>query len=210
MTQMNKKCSRCGDVKELSLFYKSKKEKDGHMHRCKTCDHANARARGNKKAEYMRRYTNTDAYKQRMAEKRRSAILERLQKKIVSAAELTDAQVRRWRRNAAARYFNRLQATPKWLSVEQKQRTTEIYATTQRLQELTATTYHVDHTVPLCNESVCGLHVWWNLQPLTERDNISKHTVFDPAIFPEQGEVAFPDGAGPTTTRNVAPEESEY
>jgi hypothetical protein len=33
-------------------------------------------------------------------------------------------------------------------------------------------------------------------KPLSEKNNILKNDAFDPALFPDQGEVAFPSGDG--------------
>ncbi|MDP2218543.1 MAG: hypothetical protein Q8J68_14795 [Methanolobus sp.] len=33
-----KKCSKCGELKELIAFYKDKREKDGHWNTCKLCE----------------------------------------------------------------------------------------------------------------------------------------------------------------------------
>ena len=41
---MNKKCIKCGEVKELTYFYKRKNAKDGHEYICKVCTKSKTKA----------------------------------------------------------------------------------------------------------------------------------------------------------------------
>jgi len=58
-------------------------------------------------------------------------------------------------------------ATPPWLNEEQMAEMKEIYDTCPE-------GCNVDHIVPLKNAIVCGLHVPWNLQHLTFKENMRK------------------------------------
>ena len=73
-----------------------------------------------------------------------------------------------------------LNATPKWLSKQQKKAISTIYREARRLTELTGVKHVVDHVHPLTGKNQagevisCGLHVPWNLKVVTEEHNLSK------------------------------------
>jgi len=65
-------------------------------------------------------------------------------------------------------YETRLkQATPPWLTPEQKH---EMYLIYKNRPE----GHHVDHRYPLNGKDICGLHVPWNLQYLPAAENLRK------------------------------------
>jgi 5-methylcytosine-specific restriction endonuclease McrA len=65
-------------------------------------------------------------------------------------------------------------ATPTWLSAEQKKQIREVYKIAITMTQMTGVQYVVDHIVPLRGETVCGLHVPWNLQVMTQEENLAK------------------------------------
>lgn len=66
------------------------------------------------------------------------------------------------------------QATPKWLTYRQKKEIRSLYIIAQTTTTITGVRYVVDHIVPLINDNVCGLHVPWNLQIITQAENLAK------------------------------------
>jgi 5-methylcytosine-specific restriction endonuclease McrA len=70
-------------------------------------------------------------------------------------------------------------ATPSWLTVEDFEEMVALYEKAKELTKITGIKHHVDHIIPLMNKNVCGLHVQWNLQILTESENISKGNRLD-------------------------------
>lgn len=68
-------------------------------------------------------------------------------------------------------------ATPKWLSTIQHKEIISIYKQAKKLSADTGVSYHVDHIVPLKGKTVCGLHVPWNLQIITQIENCKKNNV---------------------------------
>ena len=68
----------------------------------------------------------------------------------------------------------KLKATPKWLTEQHKKEIKEVYNLANQLTLLTGIEHEVDHIIPIKSEIVSGLHVPWNLQVLTRKENRAK------------------------------------
>jgi 5-methylcytosine-specific restriction endonuclease McrA len=73
----------------------------------------------------------------------------------------------------ARRKAAKLLRTPSWLNAVDFAEIEFTYMWCSALREC-GLDYHVDHIVPLQGETVSGLHVPWNLQVLTAKENVSK------------------------------------
>jgi 5-methylcytosine-specific restriction endonuclease McrA len=117
------------------------------------------------KQDYYAR--NTEAVIAR-AQARTVAQKNRYKKKYKSAnpelyKELTNVRRRRYR-----------EATPTWLSAEQKLEIRFHYRMAIALSRATGIPHAVDHIIPIQGEDVCGMHVPWNMQVITQEENLKK------------------------------------
>lgn len=182
-------CSRCSEEKPISEFNKEKRSKDGHNCACKVCIR-----------KYYKKYyaENTHVWEEYAArpevaqiqKRQRRQRYEKNKKEILAKnaeyyenhkkqiSENKKRWVRKnWQREKVRRSVRRhrtRQATPKWLSLEQKQQIFDIYMRTSKMRSESGEKYEVDHIIPILGETVCGLHVPWNLQSLTQTENRRK------------------------------------
>lgn len=76
--------------------------------------------------------------------------------------------------DTAKRRAAKKRATPNWLTKEMRREIVKLYKESILKRKATGIEHHVDHIVPLASDVVCGLHVPWNLQVLTEQKNLAK------------------------------------
>lgn len=178
-----KRCTYCSEQKNLADFHKNKRSKDGRAFRCKKCACQLRRqytkenpGAGRPSKEYLRKYYQDNRaerlqwqkeYRQRNLEARKKYDRERHK---VYYQLNKDKFLERYARRRASK----LNATPSWLTKEQRKEMKYIYSLAKDCKTLTGEEYHVDHIVPLQGENVCGLHVPWNLQILPSDLNLSK------------------------------------
>ena len=71
-------------------------------------------------------------------------------------------------------------ATPLWAYLDD---ILSFYEEAAKLTAKTGVSHHVDHIVPLQGKTVCGLHVPWNLQIITLKENSMKGNRYWPDMW---------------------------
>ena len=186
-----KYCRTCSSNKTTDQFYKHKGHSDGLSSNCKDC--VKARSKEYKKnnpekvkAAVQKCYKeNKDAY----AKKRKEYYKKHVKEAVQRAKEWAERNPNKmkecrtnWKRNnrhkvnfdTAKRRAGLLNATPSWLSEEDLDLMKSLYEESSNKSKKLGIKFHVDHIVPLISKYVCGLHVPWNLQVITEEVNLKK------------------------------------
>lgn len=153
-----KLCKTCGIEKTFTSFHKRGKK---YQPKCKEC----------KKEYHKLRYREKKEHILSLNKKWREENRERKREINLSWKKRCSGKVNS---HTAARRASKHNATPEWLTEEQKSEIEQTYWLARDLRSVTGEDYHVDHIVPLKGKDVCGLHVPWNLQVLPSDLNYLK------------------------------------
>ena len=171
-------CTKCKENKELTTFSKCSGNKDGYEYNCKSCRNIDSKQNNakievkekNKIYQKERREQSTyEEYRQKVYQKHKLKI--RQQHKVYDSK--SENKVKKLASGSKYR-ATKLNATPSWLTKDHFKQIESFYERAKELEEATGEKFHVDHIIPLQSKIVSGLHVPWNLQVLTEEENLRK------------------------------------
>jgi len=187
-----KKCTKCYENKELTSYYSNSSSLDGLTHSCKECIR-NYRILNDKKIKItlkkyreknkqnIKNYSDHNPNKLKIIRAKyylnnKIELIKKHQKYCELNRGIVNAKY-------AKRRASKLNATPKWLNLEHLKEIKNIYIQAKELEGLDNIKRHVDHCIPLQGETVCGLHVPWNLQILTAEENLSKTNNLNQKVY---------------------------
>jgi hypothetical protein len=181
-----RRCGKCKQNKPLHAFNKSKTGSNGYYFYCRGCASEvrklwytkNKTKRIRQTKEYAsknsekykilkhRWYENNKTYFRAHCanyEKKNPELRKSIAKKYYSSPR----GLAKARNQTAKRRARKLRATPPWLTSTHLKEIEAIYKNCPK-------GFHVDHIVPLQGKNVCGLHVPWNLNIVSAKENLTK------------------------------------
>jgi predicted transcriptional regulator len=124
---------------------------------------------------YRRNYEKTKEQRREYSRRYRAENADKMK-------EYTDAHRGEMAARLALRRAKKRNATPKWLTKEQRRQIQSLYVQSARLADETGVKHEVDHIHPLQHADLCGLHVPWNLRIITKSENSAKSNSFLPEL----------------------------
>ena len=178
-----KACKHCHQEKPFEAFYASSTHKSGYASWCKKCESERCKV----KAQRNRDARLVKAKQWRDANKDKQALA--IQAWRESNPERTAAIYRDWaernREKVNAKWMARDAAkkhrTPSWLTADEHWMIEQAYDIAAKRTQILGIQFHVDHIVPLQGKTVSGLHVPWNLQVITAKENQMKSNCLEAA-----------------------------
>lgn len=191
----SKVCKDCGKSKPIEDFPKNPSMLDGHLNNCRTCENARIEAYRvihprPRKPKIIKQTMTPAQIRRRHYDKNKKTLLAKRKAFRLKNIEREKARERKYLQNNRTvvrakngrRRAAETRAVPPWLNAIQKAQIQEFYEIAAARTVQTGVKHHVDHIVPLRGDGICGLHVAWNLQVLTEFENCSKHNKLIEAV----------------------------
>ena len=184
---MLKRCCKCKEEKDASLFYANKRMKDGLNTFCKACHKAdNVERKKVNRADPQFRATELafkKEYRSRTVEQR-AAYMEKWRAANREQINEHGRQYRRVRKEhynflCQKRKIDLLKRTPKWLTSDDLWMIEQAYELAGLRTKMLGVEYHVDHVIPLRGKYVSGLHVPLNLRVVPWFENQRKTNKFE-------------------------------
>jgi len=157
-----KRCVVCLEIKEINCFPARKDSKDGHRGDCIACH----------KLKNMDYFQNN---KHKIYKNKKEWLEKNPGKAAKSSAKWAKNNRPKLNARDAKRRAQEINATPLWLTAIQKAQIQEFYDVALAKTVQTGIVYEVDHIHPLKGEKLSGLHVPWNLQVISRKENRAKH-----------------------------------
>lgn len=156
-----KTCTKCRETKLFADFHKDKTHSDGYRSFCKSCV-----------SLYQRKYYVAN----------KDEVTARVLAWIDANRDRHNAKCARWVKSnpdkvnarTARRYATKTNATPSWLTADEKWMIVEAYDLAKLRSKVLGGKWEVDHIIPLRGRTVMGLHVPWNLQVVPMQQNRRK------------------------------------
>jgi len=186
-----KHCSKCGEEKPLTEYWKQKSNKDGLYTYCRTCAYKQSRSWNSKNREAMLAYHVE--YRKKNKEKIDAQIkkwhAENPEKDIEYRRNWKDrnrervrkehAEYKRKNRDKGARWAAKRRANLLKVSGYGNEELNELvlqeaYTVAKERTEATGVQHDVDHIIPLQGRNACGFHCWNNVQVIPRMENLKK------------------------------------